>query len=202
MSYTSFKSVKHSEFLYTNKPMLDDARRLTYTWGGKDIPSEDDSMRFEVKDYGDYVGIKSIKYNEWMYAYTHQGETSQGGSLGKDRRYVLFWAKAGGDHGGDPTTDENARWEIHDVGGGYVGIKNVLYQEWMMMQHGNKQDRRRVLCWADRNDHPSTDPDLQWIMDNPSIAMNLGASKPTLITTYVDSASSLVQACETCSNLP
>jgi len=98
----SFKSVKHNEWMYAGYPKLDDDRRHVLTWGqtGSD-PSNDPTMQWEIKEYGDYVGIRSIKHNEWMYAGYPK--------FSDDRRHALTW----GQTGSDPSNDPTMRWIMH-----------------------------------------------------------------------------------------
>merc|ERR1740123_1395543 len=120
-SYVGIKSVKWNEWMYTNEPKLNDDRRHVLFWGRAGAgPTNDDSMRFKIHDYGSYVGIKSVKWNEWMY--TNEPK------LNDDRHYALFWCRAGA----TPINDESMRFEIEvQPAIRKVGIKSVKRNEFM-----------------------------------------------------------------------
>jgi len=148
----SFKSVKHGEYLYAGIRILDDDRRRVLTWSNKGDPSTDPDMHWRIEHFGDYVGIKSVKHDEWLYAGNPM--------LERDRRHALTWKKAG-----DPKSDTDMRWIIKDFGD-YVGIKSVRFNEYLFS--GNRMldgDRRHALTWGG-SDGPESDKDLRWIKNS------------------------------------
>ena len=112
--FTSFKSARFGEYLYAGNPMYDRDRRYVLTWGGKDNPTTDPDMRWEIVDFGDYVGIKSVKFDEWMYAGNPK--------LDSDRRHVLTYVT------GDPKSDPDMRWimDHHGAAGPPIAITAEL----------------------------------------------------------------------------
>ena len=150
--FASFKSAKHGEYLYAGNPMFNSDRRHVLTWGGKATPDEDPDMQWEVVDFGDFVGIKSIKHDEWMYAGSPH--------LDKDRRHVLTWKKAG-----DPKSDPDMRWKIVNFGD-FVGIKSVKHDEWMYAGNPHLDNGRRHVLTYEKSGDPKSDPDMRWIMDH------------------------------------
>ena len=95
--YVGIKSVLHKEWLYAGNAMLDDDRRHALTWKKAGDPKSDMDMRWIIKDFGDYVGIKSVKHNEWLYA--------GNAMLDGDRRHALTWGGSG-----NPESDKDMRW--------------------------------------------------------------------------------------------
>ena len=150
--FVSFKSAEHGEYLYTSGKMLSDSRRYLLTWGGKSDPSTDTDMHWRIEHFGEYVGIKSILRDEWMY--------SSGTMLEGQRRYALTWKKAG-----DPESDPSMRWIVKDFGD-YVGIKSVYHNEWLYAGSGKLDDDRRYALTFPRGD-PADDhdggPAKRWI---------------------------------------
>lgn len=152
MTVIGLKNQKHGEFLYANNVIYNSERRHVLTWGGGPEtplePVQKNAMRFNMVDFGDYVGFQSELHKEWMYV----GEPN----WNRDRRYVLTWKGSG-----SPKTNEMMRFKIFDFKS-YVGIKNVRLDQWVYANDPHwGRHRRYVLSWKPEG-HPTTNPGFRW----------------------------------------
>jgi len=138
--------------LYVGCPTLDPDRRRVLTWRGPGTPEEHDGMVWEVHEFAGYVGIKSKRHQEWMYA----GHSKLDG----DRRLLLTWGKEG-----TPESDPDMRFCLQNFGN-YVGILSLKHNEWAYANCPMLDpERRHALTWRAGGDaHPSFDESEQWEM--------------------------------------
>jgi len=96
--YAGIRNVKENNWLYAGGPKLNTDRRYVLGWGRSGDPTSEVDMKWYIKDYGGYVGIKNIQVNEWMYA---------GPELNTGRRHALTWGRTG-----DPPENPDMQMKI------------------------------------------------------------------------------------------
>ena len=147
--YSGIRSIKHNEWLYVGKPMLDGNRRFALTWNGDGDPSNEVTMRWEIRSFGNYSGLRSIKHNEWLYVGAPK--------LDENRRYALTWNK----EPDTPSKSEFMRWEIRSFGE-YYGIRSLKHNEWLYAGEPKLSENcRRALTWGGDGD-PSKNGAMRW----------------------------------------
>ena len=84
--YAGIRNVKAGEWLYAGSPKYNTDRTYVLSWGKTGNPEKDTDMRWYIKDFGGYVGLKNILNGEWMYC---------GPELKTDRRHAVTWGRTG-----------------------------------------------------------------------------------------------------------
>ena len=147
--YCGIRSVKHNEWLYAGEPKLDSQRRHALSWKGRGSPENDETMRWEIRSFGEYSGIRSVKHDEWLYVGRPKFD--------ERRRFTLTWKGSG-----DPLSDGSMRWEVRSFGN-YSGIRSVECDEWLYVGVPMKDEKRRFsLTWKKELCLPVNDETMRW----------------------------------------
>lgn len=143
-STVCFKNIYFGEYIYPSGDTKDVDRRYVFTWKPKEL-EYDAHWTLEPIENGDYFQIKSVKYQEHLYAADKYFEYN------KDRRRPFTWISG--------STKEILRnfvakkfWRIEpSTDDDKFYIKNMEYEEYLYAADsfpGNQDGhRRRVFTW-------------------------------------------------------